>query len=49
MPQIRISKIASEKLTDISKKRKDENAIISSKKSVNEELIDKAHNREIKK
>lgn len=46
MPQINISEKASKQLSELSEKRKNENAIISSKKSVNEELIDNAHKKE---
>lgn len=49
MSQIRISEKASEQLSDISDKRKTDRALITSKKMINEELIDKAHKREIKK
>jgi len=48
MSQIRISEKASEQLSEISEKRKKERALINSKKMVNEELIDKAHRREVK-
>ena len=46
MPQINISDKATRQLSELSQKRKNEHAIISSKKSVNEELIDIAYKKE---
>jgi len=46
MPQINISEKATKQLSELSEKRKSEGAIISSKKSINEQLIDDAFKKE---
>lgn len=47
MPQICISKTATSQLSEISKKRKAEDSLVSSKKGIVEALIDKAFKIEI--
>jgi len=48
MSQIRISEKASEQLSELSEKRKKDRALITSKKMVNEELINFAHKKAFK-
>jgi len=48
MAQLAISERSSNQLSELSKKRKAEDALISSKKKVIEDLIDQAHKKECK-
>ncbi len=48
MPTLTLSEKGNTQLQQLSKKRKAEDSTINSKKNIAEELIDKAHKREVK-
>lgn len=48
MPNLEINKITNKQLQELSKKRKDEEAPIKTKKAIVEDLVDKSHRKEIK-
>lgn len=48
MAQLNISEKATKQLTDLSVKRKEIDSVVRTKKGITEDLIDKAHKKEIK-